>query len=45
MVVSATRPIRLTNYNVEIGVSDNAGSLAISLKMDVGFHVYEPEND
>jgi hypothetical protein len=35
----------LTNYNVEIGVSRNAGSSVICRKMDVGFRVHEPEDD
>jgi hypothetical protein len=33
----------LTNYNVETGVNDNAGSSIISREMDVGFPVHEPE--
>jgi hypothetical protein len=35
----------LTNYNVQIGVSDNAGRSVISRKIDAGFHVHELQND
>jgi hypothetical protein len=35
----------LTNYNVEIRVSEKVGSSVISRKLDVGFRVHEPENN